>query len=52
MSVKLFPARDFQHIDKYVFDNGQGGSGQRFDWSLLNGQSLGNVSAGGGLRRR
>ncbi len=49
MSVKLalsvgetLPARDFQHIDKYVFDNGQGGSGQRFDWSLLNGQSLGN----------
>ncbi|SUX85550.1 bifunctional indole-3-glycerol phosphate synthase/phosphoribosylanthranilate isomerase [Citrobacter koseri] len=23
------PARDYQHVDKYVLDNGQGGSGQR-----------------------
>ncbi|EDV5585556.1 bifunctional indole-3-glycerol phosphate synthase/phosphoribosylanthranilate isomerase, partial [Salmonella enterica subsp. salamae] len=32
------PARDYRHVDKYIFDNGQGGSGQRFDWSLLQGQ--------------
>ncbi len=31
------PARDYHHVDKYIFDNGQGGSGQRFDWSLLQG---------------
>lgn len=31
------PARDYHHVDKYIFDNGQGGSGQRFDWSLLRG---------------
>lgn len=29
------PVCDRQHIDRYVFDHGRGGSGQRFDWSLL-----------------
>lgn len=44
---ETLPAREFQHVDKYVLDNYQGGSGQRFDWSLLNGQSLGNVLLAG-----
>ncbi|MRS89131.1 bifunctional indole-3-glycerol-phosphate synthase TrpC/phosphoribosylanthranilate isomerase TrpF [Enterobacteriaceae bacterium RIT714] len=43
------PARDLLHVDKYVLDNGQGGTGVRFDWSLLNGQKLDNVLLAGGL---
>ncbi|MDF2779115.1 MAG: trpC, partial [Enterobacteriaceae bacterium] len=43
------PARNFSHVDRYLFDNGQGGTGQRFDWSLLAGETLDNVMLAGGL---
>ncbi|KOC87520.1 bifunctional indole-3-glycerol-phosphate synthase TrpC/phosphoribosylanthranilate isomerase TrpF [Winslowiella iniecta] len=43
------PARNWQHIDRYVFDQGNGGSGKPFDWSLLNGQPLSDVLLAGGL---
>ncbi|PWC12454.1 bifunctional indole-3-glycerol-phosphate synthase TrpC/phosphoribosylanthranilate isomerase TrpF [Brenneria corticis] len=43
------PQRDLPHIDRYVLDNAQGGSGRTFDWSLLQGQNLDNVLLAGGL---
>ncbi|WP_187487735.1 bifunctional indole-3-glycerol-phosphate synthase TrpC/phosphoribosylanthranilate isomerase TrpF [Duffyella gerundensis] len=49
-SVKeILPARDWPHVDRYVLDNGAGGSGQRFDWNLLQGEKLDNVLLAGGL---
>lgn len=44
------PDRHYQHVDRYVFDQGAGGTGQCFDWSLLAGQVLNNVILAGGLR--
>lgn len=43
------PARDLPFVDRYLFDHGKGGSGQCFDWSLLNGQDLHNVMLAGGI---
>lgn len=44
------PDRDWQFVDRYVFDSGNGGSGEQFDWSLLEGQDLHNVLLAGGLQ--
>lgn len=50
MSVKdSLPARDLQQVDRYLLDNGAGGTGVRFDWSVLQGQTLDNVMLAGGL---
>lgn len=43
------PARTLQHVTRYVFDNGAGGTGHAFDWSLLTGETLDNVLLAGGL---
>jgi len=43
------PPRNLEHVDKYVLDNGQGGTGKSFDWSLLTGETLDNVLLAGGL---
>lgn len=50
LSIKdRLPPRDWPHVDRYVLDNGQGGSGQRFDWSLVQGEDLADVLLAGGL---
>ncbi len=50
LSIKTsLPARDWSYVDRYVFDNGNGGSGERFDWSLLQDQELSTVLLAGGL---
>ncbi|MGC6386835.1 bifunctional indole-3-glycerol-phosphate synthase TrpC/phosphoribosylanthranilate isomerase TrpF [Ewingella sp. S1.OA.A_B6] len=51
LSVKgSMPVRDLNQVDRYVLDNGKGGTGQSFDWSKLAGQDLSNVLLAGGLR--
>jgi indole-3-glycerol phosphate synthase/phosphoribosylanthranilate isomerase len=43
------PPLTLAQVDRVLLDNGKGGSGQSFDWSLLQGQSLQQVLLAGGL---
>lgn len=43
------PERNLQHIDRYLLDNQQGGSGHCFNWTLLSGQALDNTLLAGGI---
>ncbi len=43
------PALSLPQVDRVLLDNGQGGSGQSFDWSLLQNQLLKQVLLAGGL---
>lgn len=43
------PDRGWIGVDRYVFDNGHGGSGQSFDWQLLADQPLDDIILAGGL---
>ncbi|MCW7546569.1 bifunctional indole-3-glycerol-phosphate synthase TrpC/phosphoribosylanthranilate isomerase TrpF [Photorhabdus sp. APURE] len=48
MSKDAFHAKA-ENVDRYLLDNGKGGTGQSFDWQLLDKQSLANVMLAGGL---
>lgn len=40
---------DLPEVDRYLFDQGTGGTGKSFDWSLLKGKPLANVMLAGGI---
>ncbi|AEW44530.1 indole-3-glycerol phosphate synthase (IGPS) / N-(5'-phospho-ribosyl)anthranilate isomerase (PRAI) [Serratia symbiotica str. 'Cinara cedri'] len=43
------PSRNIYHIDRFVLDNGAGGTGKCFNWSILQNEDLSNVILAGGL---
>ncbi|MBT0723020.1 bifunctional indole-3-glycerol-phosphate synthase TrpC/phosphoribosylanthranilate isomerase TrpF [Rosenbergiella sp. S61] len=43
------PDRGWIGVDRYIFDNGNGGSGQTFDWQLLADHPLDDIILAGGL---
>lgn len=43
------PDRGWDGVDRYLFDQGSGGSGQPFDWSLLQNRPLHDVILAGGI---
>lgn len=47
--VDSLPDRGWRGVDRYLFDNGAGGTGQTFDWQLLAGQDLHDVIIAGGI---
>ena len=45
----VIPDHTHSAIQRYIFDQGQGGTGQTFDWQLLANQTLDNVILAGGI---
>lgn len=43
------PAMNYQHVDHYLLDGKKGGSGEPFDWRLLEGLDLSNLFLAGGI---
>ena len=43
------PYHDNSLVSRYIFDNGAGGTGKSFNWSLLRGKDLSNVILAGGI---
>ena len=43
------PNHDNSLVSCYIFDNGAGGTGKSFNWSLLRGKDLSNVILAGGI---
>lgn len=43
------PAMDYTHVDYYLLDGKKGGSGEPFDWDLLQGIDLSNLFLAGGI---
>lgn len=43
------PVSNLHQVDRFLLDNGAGGTGQCFDWSVLEGEDLSNVMLAGGL---
>lgn len=43
------PNHDNPLVSRYIFDNGAGGTGKSFDWSLLRDKDLSNVILAGGI---
>lgn len=43
------PAMNYNHVDHYLLDGKKGGSGEPFDWRLLQGLDLSNLFLAGGI---
>ncbi|WP_159565033.1 bifunctional indole-3-glycerol-phosphate synthase TrpC/phosphoribosylanthranilate isomerase TrpF [Budvicia diplopodorum] len=43
------PELNDSNIDRYLLDNGAGGSGQSFDWQMAKDKTVGNMMLAGGL---
>ncbi len=48
-SMQTLPNMDYDNVDYYLLDGKKGGSGEPFDWRLLQGKDLSRVILAGGL---